>query len=229
MYYLQSRYYDPEIGRFINADAFTSTGQGILGNNMFAYCNNNPVNLSDNNGTIPFADDPFAEAYQKFGEWLSPYARKFFSKLFKSLAGSCSVSGEVGYGFGAKGKVGTVSVDTSVIIVADEWSATSDGTTEAIRKAAITVQGKITENLSIGADVQYDVPLAAGKKYGLLDAPDGKFSAVVGAYAFNHGIGWNTTPPQDIEFSCGLSGYLILGGGFEFSINLNRFVQIWCE
>ena len=46
-YYLQSRYYDPEIGRFINADVYTSTGQGLLGNNMFAYCNDNPVNNVD--------------------------------------------------------------------------------------------------------------------------------------------------------------------------------------
>ena len=50
-FYLQSRYYDPEMGRFINADAYASTGQGILGNNMFAYCGNNPVNCSDPTGT----------------------------------------------------------------------------------------------------------------------------------------------------------------------------------
>ena len=50
LYYLQSRYYDPVIGRFLNADAFTSTGQGIIGNNMFAYCNNNPVIRSDPTG-----------------------------------------------------------------------------------------------------------------------------------------------------------------------------------
>ncbi len=50
LYYLQSRYYDPEIGRFINADAFTSTGQGFVGNNMFAYCGNNPVTRKDPNG-----------------------------------------------------------------------------------------------------------------------------------------------------------------------------------
>ena len=49
-YYLQSRYYDPQICRFINANVFTSTGQGLLGNNMFAYCNNNPVNCSDPTG-----------------------------------------------------------------------------------------------------------------------------------------------------------------------------------
>lgn len=46
-YYLQSRYYDPELSRFINADAFVSTGQGLLGNNMFAYCNNDPGNHFD--------------------------------------------------------------------------------------------------------------------------------------------------------------------------------------
>ena len=50
LYYLQSRYYDPAIGRFINADALVSTGQGLLGNNMFAYCGNNPVNRSDPSG-----------------------------------------------------------------------------------------------------------------------------------------------------------------------------------
>ena len=34
-YYLNSRYYDPVTGMFINADGYVSTGQGILGHNMF--------------------------------------------------------------------------------------------------------------------------------------------------------------------------------------------------
>ena len=50
MYYLQTRYYDPETGRFINADGLVSTPTGLLGGNMFAYCNNNPVMLSDPSG-----------------------------------------------------------------------------------------------------------------------------------------------------------------------------------
>ncbi len=50
LYYLNSRYYDPVTGRFINADGYVSTGQGIVGNNMFAYCGNDPVNKIDNNG-----------------------------------------------------------------------------------------------------------------------------------------------------------------------------------
>ena len=44
LYYLQSRYYDPAIGRFINADTYTTTdADGLLSTNMFAYCENNPV------------------------------------------------------------------------------------------------------------------------------------------------------------------------------------------
>ena len=49
-YYLQSRYYDPEICRFINADSYASTGQGFIGHNMFAYCLNNPVFFADESG-----------------------------------------------------------------------------------------------------------------------------------------------------------------------------------
>ena len=43
-YYLQSRYYDPENHRFINADTYASTDSGdAIACNMFAYCGNNPV------------------------------------------------------------------------------------------------------------------------------------------------------------------------------------------
>ena len=49
--YLQSRYYDPELGRFINADSYASTdATGLLSANMFAYCENDPVNRSDPSG-----------------------------------------------------------------------------------------------------------------------------------------------------------------------------------
>ena len=52
-YYLQSRYYDPANRRFINADAYASTGQGFVGTNMFAYCNNSPIVLADHTGHLP--------------------------------------------------------------------------------------------------------------------------------------------------------------------------------
>ena len=52
-YYLQSRYYDPTICRFINYDSYASTGQGLVGYNMFVYCGNNPVNCEDPDGYRP--------------------------------------------------------------------------------------------------------------------------------------------------------------------------------
>lgn len=49
-YYLKSRYYDPAVCRFISSDVFFSTGQGVLGNNSYAYCNNNAINCADSSG-----------------------------------------------------------------------------------------------------------------------------------------------------------------------------------
>ena len=54
LYYLRSRYYDPEIGRFINADdtAYLGYDGSPLSMNIFAYCENNPVNGVDYYGTF---------------------------------------------------------------------------------------------------------------------------------------------------------------------------------
>ena len=53
MYYLSSRYYMPALHRFLNADGYVQTGQGMLDKNMFAYCLNDPVNMMDPNGDAP--------------------------------------------------------------------------------------------------------------------------------------------------------------------------------
>ena len=50
LYYLMTRYYDPEVCRFISADVYMTTGQGITGGNMYAYCGNNPVCRYDDGG-----------------------------------------------------------------------------------------------------------------------------------------------------------------------------------
>ena len=51
LYYLQSRYYNPETGRFINADGYVSTDENPIAQNMLSYCTNNPVNRTDEYGT----------------------------------------------------------------------------------------------------------------------------------------------------------------------------------
>ena len=49
-YYLQSRYYSPYWGRFLNADYYVDTEKDSFGTNMFAYCENNSINYIDPNG-----------------------------------------------------------------------------------------------------------------------------------------------------------------------------------
>ena len=50
-YYLQSRYYDPELGRFISADDFNYLNtNNKLSINAYIYCNNNPTSKYDSDG-----------------------------------------------------------------------------------------------------------------------------------------------------------------------------------
>ena len=55
MYYLQSRYYDPFVGRFINGDE-ASILKFLIGNsvtnNIFTYCFNSPIEDTDESGTL---------------------------------------------------------------------------------------------------------------------------------------------------------------------------------
>ncbi len=56
LYYLNTRYYDPQIGRFINADEITildETQSQIHGLNLYMYCGNNPVGMIDPSGMKP--------------------------------------------------------------------------------------------------------------------------------------------------------------------------------
>ena len=59
-YLTGARYYDPEIGRFINADAAIGQIGTVQGSNMFAYCFNNPVNMADPTGNWPKLSTVFA-------------------------------------------------------------------------------------------------------------------------------------------------------------------------
>ena len=64
LYYLQSRYYNPEWGRFLNCDdtsILLATQGETHGANMFAYCGNNPVNMVDPSGYKAYTEEEKAK------------------------------------------------------------------------------------------------------------------------------------------------------------------------
>ena len=86
-YYLRSRYYDPTTCRFISADILLSTGQGVLGNNCYAYCLNNPVCFQDKSGKdsqliIPVPEGGFSEENGDIWEALDQLTTVLHSAIY---------------------------------------------------------------------------------------------------------------------------------------------------
>lgn len=88
LYYLQSRYYDPEIGRFINSDDVNYLGmtESELSYNAFSYCDNNPVNDSDPNGYFSVKEvfDVFKSAIDTLIN-IVQYIKSSFAKELKDI------------------------------------------------------------------------------------------------------------------------------------------------
>ena len=97
MYYLQSCYYDPETCRFINADTpevICGGSNNTLGNNLFAYCYNNPINIVDHSGFFGTPIQWAMAAVGAIGGWFfgDYVARKLgYSSGWKYWAIRCGV------------------------------------------------------------------------------------------------------------------------------------------
>ena len=86
LYYLQSRYYDPSVGRFINADAPDYVA--IQGGNLFAYCGNCPTKNADYAGFCytPTYPEASVNGNSNSSFNLNNYTDKsWVAKLFKKL------------------------------------------------------------------------------------------------------------------------------------------------
>ena len=80
LYYLRSRYYVPRHSKFLNADALLGQGGSLVSHNLYAYCANNCIMLSDPNGKAAvaekameyFAANPWVEnVLSKAGNWVA--------------------------------------------------------------------------------------------------------------------------------------------------------------
>jgi len=161
MYYLQSRYYDPWIGRFINADAFVSTGQGFLGMNMFAYCLNNPVNMHDPSGYMACACGSGRVCTQNTSHGVNappppppvcPIAAGLGPRPVDSLVSN------VGKDLGAR----SVGFTATVFVDVFTFGATSEATLRSIFSGAKNIASPII-SLSANLIYGYPIPEAVGR------------------------------------------------------------------
>jgi len=78
MYYLNSRYYVPEIGRFLNSDGLLGQIGDLQSTNMYAYCANNPVMHTDVTG----------HSWKSFWSEVKEWFEEEYAEIFVSLAAS---------------------------------------------------------------------------------------------------------------------------------------------
>ncbi len=105
-YYLQTRYYDPEVGRFLNADVIIGANGDIPGYNMFAYCSNNPVMGFDptGRGFLDFWDD-IGDILDDIGEFFVDVGEAIVAEIENigdAFISSIEVDAGTGWGFGAE-------------------------------------------------------------------------------------------------------------------------------
>ena len=91
LYYLNSRYYDAELGRFINIDnisVLNKTQNVLNGINLYSYCISNPISFIDINGNYPIQNVQtikklIAEDFSLTGSiWSFYYRKRLFNNIF---------------------------------------------------------------------------------------------------------------------------------------------------
>ncbi|MCH5148150.1 MAG: hypothetical protein J1G05_02135 [Clostridiales bacterium] len=97
LYYLKTRYYDPEVGRFINIDSIQYADPEIInGLNLYAYCGNNPIIYKDENGTAPKSSFD-VNIFSLFSfEWALLYSGRYTPKR-RYLSGFNNLGNDLAY------------------------------------------------------------------------------------------------------------------------------------
>ncbi|MCT8976977.1 RHS repeat-associated core domain-containing protein [Clostridium sp. CX1] len=94
LYYLNSRYYNPEWCRYLNADALVGVTGLLLSHNVFAYSMNNPVNMVDPNGYLPRLLENAIQGARDFAKEVYDYATNVVAEV-KAYAGKVVAEAKV--------------------------------------------------------------------------------------------------------------------------------------
>ena len=201
LYYLQSRYYDPETGRFINADGIIAgAGGSVKGYNLFAYCVNNPVNMSDNSGHWP--------------QWINDAANWVNNNIFQPVAdffstGTNTISGSFQDGVfrGSGSLTGGYSEFNWRLDDKIKSSGAQDGWIGGFGKASV---GNANGKIGIGND-----NLSATLK----GVADGLVATVQAGLHYNDGFGIGAKAKASVLSGRATAEFNIFGWQVELGVN----------
>ena len=220
-YYLQSRYYDPENHRFINADTYASTDSSdAISCNVFAYCLNDPVNRSDSDGNKSLKDIAKSAIKGFVKHVVKPvnnWTAKQISKLDFTYSTGLGLSGSFGI-WNMSGQLG-LSIDSggNVEMQYTVGGAVTTGSGVSLMNYQTITNAPNVTNLhddgyQVGASVGvpiYNIPAAAGADINIIPDTDANRTyygftsgAGLGTPGMEAHVGWSTTRPvKGIKFN----------------------------
>lgn len=204
MYYLQSRYYNPTIGRFINADdpGYLGADGTVISYNLFAYCSNNPIIRMDHTGYTwnEFLDEIIAWIRGRKEAALHRADGTSGAGINLSFAAGLAAGTSVGYTYDRKGNIGVfATVSGGGGFPSASASLLGNSTT------APDIYGQSGLGVNIGGSGS--AKLSVGGEYNILINTD-KGIAYHGA-TVNAGIGFAIPSPVELH---GEVGYTFVKG-----------------
>ena len=205
LYYLQSRYYNPQWGRFINPDAvMAGVGGDLRGYNLYTYCFNNPVMYSDGEGEWP----SWNEFWNGVGD--------FFYNIGEAFVTSLEFEVGVGIGLGFD-----ISNNITAEVSRDTYVGIDDGV--LVTGNIVATEFSLADFLSIGDTynhlVEKDDKIVSSSAhpldgpFDLINYPDVKRGNqfAIGPFVVN----------ESGEFLISVSASAHLGGGGRISLSFN--------
>ncbi|WP_423229849.1 RHS repeat-associated core domain-containing protein [Desnuesiella massiliensis] len=194
LYYLQSRYYNPEWGRFLNADGIGGEVGILLSHNMFTYCFNNPVNLEDPSGNWPTLGQIF-----KAAAIVAVTAVVVTSVILAAPAVAGAAAIAAGMTLGA----GTIAATSTIVSVAAIGVGVGIGVFGVNRAVeAVTGTNYVAKTVFRGNKTAYNVTEAAFNIAGtgmLSVAANNTYTRTEAPAIFKGNGGWGFKPSKNIQ------------------------------
>ena len=221
LYCLGSRYYDPEVGRFVNADSikFAATlGRYYVNRqNLYQYCFNNPIMLNDKFGSWP----KLPEWLDDLGKSAKKAAKAIGTAITKTVqAMQLSVGGGLGIGFTQKAEWKDMSLNIGALA--------SEKMIIEITKDGLDIKNIISVQLTGGVGNS-----TVGYEYGRVHsyrACKVHHDPVMTPFGTLFECPYSTEINEpSAKYGIGGSLYMILGGEVFLGVNIEEVLQVWLE